>query len=251
MANGAENISEKVALRFALIGYGKMGRAIEEILLDRGHQVVLRISSGNRDELTVERLSDCDVAIEFTSPETAVENILMCFDAGLPVICGSTGWLKDYSRVAEYCEVKNGTLLYASNFSLGVNIFFEVNKKLAALMAQLNSYEVSVEETHHTQKKDAPSGTAITLAEAIIENYPHKRGWVNHQTANPGELTVISKRIDPAPGTHKVTYYSDVDEIEIKHTALNRMGFAEGAVIAALFVAGKKGIFTMQDVLNL
>ena len=192
----------------------------------------------------------CDVAIEFTSPHAAVGNIKTCLEAGIPVISGSTGWLENWEEVKNFCEQKKGGLLYASNFSIGVNIFFEVNKKLADLMAPHNEYDVLVEEIHHTAKQDAPSGTAITIAEQIIERHPAKNKWVNERSEKPGELTIMSKRIDPAPGTHYVRYSSAVDEIEIIHTANSRQGFASGAVLAAEFMAGKTGIYAMKDVLR-
>jgi 4-hydroxy-tetrahydrodipicolinate reductase len=238
-------------MNIALIGYGKMGKAIEAIAIERGHNISLKISSQNIAEFTTENLATADVAIEFTNPESAIENLYKCFNANVPVVCGSTGWLNQLPQVQEYCTAKNGGLLYASNFSIGVNIFFELNKKLAQLMANQNSYNVSIEEIHHTQKKDAPSGTAITIAEGIMANLPQKTKWVNEATENQNELAIISKRIDPAPGTHTVTYSSSIDDIEITHTAHNRQGFALGAVLAAEFLLGKKGIFTMQDVLNL
>lgn len=238
-------------LSIALIGYGKMGKAIEAIAVAKGHEVNLKISSQNREELNEGNLKKCDVAIEFTNPHSAVENIKTCIDAGLPVISGSTGWLENLDAVKKYAAEKDGTFLYASNFSIGVNIFFEVNKKLAALMSSHKEYNVEVEEIHHTAKKDAPSGTAITIAEQIIENYPGKNKWVNDGVAKQDELNIISKRIDPAPGTHHVRYTSVIDDIELIHTAHNREGFASGAVLAAAFIAGKKGFFTMKDVLGL
>jgi 4-hydroxy-tetrahydrodipicolinate reductase len=237
-------------LHIALIGYGKMGQAIETIALQHGHNISLKISSANQEELNTKNLHGCDVAIEFTGPESAVKNIYTCIDAGIPVVSGSTGWLDHFEEVQHYCTNKQGSLLYASNFSIGVNIFFELNKKLATLMAMRNEYEVSLEEIHHTQKKDAPSGTAITLAEAIIAELPHKTSWNNGTAADHESLTITSKRIDPAPGTHMVKYHSEVDDIEIIHTAHNRKGFAGGAVMAAEFIAGKTGIFSMKDVLD-
>jgi 4-hydroxy-tetrahydrodipicolinate reductase len=237
-------------LSIALIGYGKMGKAIEEIALQKGHTIGLKIDAINLNDLTAANLQLCDVAIEFTSPHAAVQNIKTCIDAGIPVISGSTGWLQHWQEVKEYCESKNGSLLYASNFSIGVNIFFEVNKKLAALMSPHKDYEVTIEEVHHTEKKDAPSGTAITIAEQIMDVYPYKKNWVNELSDKVDELSIISKRIDPAPGTHHVIYHSAIDDIEIIHTAHNRQGFASGAVLAAEFIAGKKGIFSMKDVLG-
>lgn len=237
-------------MNIALIGYGKMGRAIEVVARQKGHNVVLTITSANADYFTPENLQAADVAIEFTKPESAAANIMTCLRAGIPVISGSTGWLAEYDKVATVCKETNGTFLYASNFSVGVNIFFEVNRKLASLMKS-RDYSVMIEEIHHTQKKDAPSGTAITLAEQIMEQSPIKKQWVNRVSDNPEQLSIISRRIDPAPGTHYVRYSSPMDEIEIIHNANSRQGFAMGAVLAAEFVIGKKGIFTMADVLKL
>ena len=237
-------------LAIALIGYGKMGKAIEAIAVQKGHTVILRIDADNQDEFTAANLQQCDVAIEFTSPHSAIDNIKKCIDAGIPVVSGSTGWLEEWEKVKSYCEQQNGSLLYASNFSIGVNIFFEINKKLAALMASHTDYNVMVEEIHHTAKQDAPSGTAITLAEQILKEHASKNKWVNEHTDKEDELTIISKRIDPAPGTHYVRYSSSVDEIEIIHTANSRQGFAAGAVLAAEFIAGKIGIHSMKEVLG-
>ena len=238
-------------IKIALLGYGKMGKAIEEIALQHGHEIVLKINSQNKEELTLENLQQADVVIEFTNPENALTNIYTCLDAGIPVLSGSTGWLQSLPAVEKYCHEKNGTFLYASNFSIGVNIFFEVNKKLAALMSKQTAYDVSIEEIHHTQKKDAPSGTAITLAEQVIKEIPLKTSWINEPSTDRSSLFINSKRIDPAPGTHSVKYSSDIDDIEITHTAHNRKGFAAGAVLAAEYIVGKKGIFFMKDVLGL
>ena len=238
-------------MNIALIGYGKMGKAIEEIAIKKGHRIVLKIDLDNKNELTIANLQKADVVIEFTGPETAADNIYRCMDAGIPVISGSTGWLSKLAAVQNYCTEKKGSFLYASNFSIGVNLFFELNKKLAALMANFPEYNVSIEETHHTQKKDAPSGTAITLAEQVINKVPHKSSWINDAAASDSQLSIVSKRIDPAPGTHVVKYKSAIDDIEIIHTAHNRMGFASGALMAAEFIRNRKGIFTMKDVLNI
>jgi len=238
-------------MNIALIGYGKMGKAIEEIALQNGHNIVLKISIENTEDLTNENLQKADVAIEFTGPESAAGNIEKCFNAGVPVVCGSTGWLSKWDEIKNLCLARNGALLYASNFSIGVNLFFELNNYLSNLMKDYDSYEVAMEEIHHTQKKDAPSGTAITLADQILENIQRKKSWVNHPSKNKEELAIISERTDPAPGTHKVKYTSAIDDIEIIHTAHNRLGFAGGAVKAAEFLKGKKGIFTMKDVLGL
>lgn len=238
-------------MKIALIGYGKMGKAIEAIALQKGHTIGLKIDADNQDALTKENLQQQDVAIEFTNPNSAVKNIMACIDAGIPIVSGSTGWLDKWEKVKNYCTEKNGTLLYASNFSIGVNLFFEINKRLASLMAQHNEYDVTVEEIHHTEKKDAPSGTAITIAEQILSHNLHKTSWVNETATNADQLSIISKRIDPAPGTHHVKYSSPIDDIEIIHTAHNRSGFAMGAVMAATYIKDKKGIFTMQDVLDI
>lgn len=237
-------------MNIALIGYGKMGKAIENIALDRGHNVLLKIDIDSLNDFTKENLQVCDVAIEFTGPHSAVKNIIVCLDAGLPVVSGSTGWLDHWNEIKKKCASENGAMIYASNYSVGVNIFFELNKKLAQLMNTHADYNVSMEEIHHTEKKDAPSGTAITLAEQIIENLDRKKQWVNHSNIKPEEFSIISERIDPAPGTHKIKYSSAIDDIEIIHTAHNRTGFATGAVLAAEFLKNKKGIFTMKDVLG-
>jgi len=238
-------------MNIALIGYGKMGKAIEEIAVNKGHNIVLKIDIDNKQDLTIGNLQKADVAIEFTGPETAADNIYTCMDAGIPVISGSTGWLNKLAAVQTSCKEKNGSFLYASNFSIGVNLFFELNKKLAALMINFPEYNVTIEETHHTQKKDAPSGTAITLAEQVMKEIPHKSSWINDVEASDSQLSIVSKRVDPAPGTHIVKYKSAIDDIEIIHTAHNRMGFASGALMAAEFIRKRKGIFTMKDVLNI
>jgi 4-hydroxy-tetrahydrodipicolinate reductase len=241
----------KHPLKIALIGYGKMGKAIEEAAIQRGHSIILKIDKDNEGELNAESLKKADVAIEFTNPEAAVNNILRCLQYGTPVVSGSTGWLQHWEEVQAACEKMNGSLLYASNFSVGVNLFFELNKKLASLMAGHKEYEVSLEEIHHTAKKDAPSGTAITLAEQILAGNPAKKKWINKESDNAEDLVIISKRIDPAPGTHSITYTSPIDDIRIEHTAHNRQGFALGAVLAAEYLADKKGIHQMKDVLGL
>lgn len=239
-------------MKIALIGYGKMGKAIEEIALQKGHTIVLKVDINNAEDLNAENLKNADVAIEFTGPHSAVNNILKCIEYGVPVISGSTGWLVEWEKVAEFCEAQNGTLIYASNYSIGVNLFFEVNKHLAAMMNAYPEYDVMLKEIHHTQKKDAPSGTAITLAEQVLSNLTRKDKWLNEaQTINSKEIAILSERIDPAPGTHHVKYSSTIDNIEIIHTAHNRIGFAGGAIKAAEFAVGKKGIFGMKEVLGL
>lgn len=238
-------------MKIALIGYGKMGIAIEEIALAKGHEIVMRINVDNTEDLTIQNLKKADVAIEFTGPHSAVKNLKICADASLPTVCGSTGWLDEMKDVSEHFTEKDGTFLYASNFSIGVNLFFELNNYLANLMSKHSDYHVMMEEIHHTEKKDAPSGTAITLAEQILKNIATKKKWVNHISNKKEELQIISERIDPAPGTHKIKYHSIIDDIEIIHTAHSRKGFATGALIAAEFIKNKKGIFTMKDVLSL
>lgn len=238
-------------MKLALIGYGKMGKAIEEVALQREHEIILTIDQPNLSDFTKENLTKADAAIEFTGPHTAYENIKRCLEFGVPIVCGSTGWLEKMDEIKKMLAEKNGAFIYSSNYSVGVNIFFEVNKRLATLMAGHNEYEVILEETHHTQKKDAPSGTAITLAEQILELVKRKKQWVNELSENPDDLEIISQRIDPAPGTHSVKYSSAIDDIEIIHTAHNRKGFALGAVLAAEFIRDKKGFFTMKDVLHL
>lgn len=237
-------------MKIALLGYGKMGHAIEEIAVNRGHEIVLKINDQNLEDLTKENIRKAEVAIEFTNPDSAVKNILFCLQEEVAVVCGTTGWLKNLKTVEEKCKEVNGSFLYASNFSVGVNIFFELNKKLAELLKDHPAYDVAIEEIHHTQKKDAPSGTAITLAEQIIQLSDIKNKWINEKSGDKKELSIISKRTDEVPGTHSVKYTSAIDDIEIIHTAHNRKGFAEGAVLAAEFIANKKGIFAMKDVLN-
>jgi len=232
-------------MKIALLGYGKMGKVIERIALERGHEIVLRKTSSD----TFEDLHKADVAIDFSIPNAAVNNISACLHEGVPVISGTTGWLENYHEMVKLCEEQNGAFIYGSNFSLGVNIFFELNDYLARMMSKFNQYKVEMEEIHHTQKLDAPSGTAITLANRIIENSDYS-SWAL-ENAKDDELLINAKRIENVPGTHSVFYNSEVDTIEIKHTAHNRDGFALGSVIAAEWIIGKKGVFTMKDVLQL
>lgn len=238
-------------MNIALIGYGKMGKAIEAIALEKGHQIVLKIDINNASDFNLENISKADVAIEFTGPHSAFENVMKCLELGIPVVCGSTGWLEKWELAKAYCDQQQGSLLYASNYSIGVNLFFEINKYVAQLMSSHTNYDVVMEEIHHTQKKDAPSGTAITLAEQVLTFIKQKKQWVNDATNNAEDLEIISKRIDPAPGTHTIKYTSSVDDIEIIHTAHNRVGFAGGAVLAAEFLHNKKGLYNMKDVLGL
>ena len=237
-------------MRIALIGYGKMGRMIEEVALARQHQVVAKIDKDNQADFTKQTISLADVAIEFTAPDSAYANVKNCIDFGVPVVSGSTGWNQDMDTIKKYCIENGGAFLHASNFSIGVNIFFEINNRLAQLMAPQQGYDVRITEIHHTQKLDKPSGTAVTLAEGILKNNNQKQTWGFEKVDDPTQLLIISERIDPAPGTHHVKYTSAIDDIELIHTAHNRKGFALGAVLAAEFLHDKKGIFTMNDVLK-
>ncbi len=237
-------------MKIALIGYGRMGKEIEAIARERGHDVVLKIDITNAGDFTIENLQKADVAIEFTVPGSAVSNYLKCFETGTPVVSGTTGWLDQLDAVKSAVKKHNGTLFYASNFSLGVNLFFELNRQLAALMNRFNDYEVSIEETHHTKKLDAPSGTAITLAEGLLENLDRKEKWTLHNQHNENELVINPIRRGFVPGKHTVTYESPVDTIEIIHNAKSRKGFALGTVLAAEFSIGKKGMLGMNDLMN-
>jgi 4-hydroxy-tetrahydrodipicolinate reductase len=232
-------------MKIALLGYGKMGKVIEQIALDRGHEIVLKKDQNN----TFDGLENADIAIDFSIPDSAVTNISTCLENGIPVISGTTGWLANYQNMVDLCQKNNGSFIYASNFSLGVNVFFELNDYLAKMMANLKQYQVSMEEIHHTQKLDAPSGTAITLAEGIIKNTNYSQWTLESPKAN--EIQIEAKRIENVPGTHSIFYDSTVDQIEIKHTAHSREGFALGAVVAAEWLVGKKGVFSMKDVLGL
>ena len=231
-------------MKIALLGYGKMGKIIERIALERGHEIVLKKEEFN----TFDGLKNADVAIDFSAPNVAVENISTAINYGIPVISGTTGWLENYPQIEKLCNEKNAAFLYGSNFSLGVNLFFELNDYLAKMMAKFKDYEVSMEEIHHTHKLDKPSGTAISLANAII-NHTDKNNWAI-ENPKADDVFIDVKRIDEVPGIHSVFYNSEVDFIEIKHVAHNREGFAHGAVIAAEWIIGKKGIFSMKDVLR-
>ncbi len=236
-------------MKIAIIGYGKMGKVIEQIAVARGHSIVLTIDQDNTNTFTVNELKKADVAIEFSIPASAVNNIYKCFEANVPVVVGTTGWYDKLEEVKQHCIEKNQSIFYSSNFSIGVNLFFKVNEYLAKLMNGHSEYNVELEEIHHIHKLDAPSGTAITLANQIITQISKKQKWVNSPTENENELNIISKRLGEVPGTHTVTYTSDVDEISITHFAHNRKGFALGAVMAAEWMQGKKGIFGMNDLL--
>jgi len=232
-------------MNIALLGYGRMGKEIEKIALERGHQIVLR-KDNNQDI----NLANADVAIDFSIPDAAFDNITTCFKNNVPVVSGTTGWLHKFDDAKAICKENKGAFIYASNFSVGVNLFFELNKQLAKLMNTTKEYSVDMEEIHHTKKLDAPSGTAITLAEGIIEN-SDKESWELDKKSDETVIPIVAKRIPDVPGTHSISYSSDVDTIEIKHTAHNRKGFALGAVIAAEWLVGKQGVFTMKDVLNI
>lgn len=232
-------------MKIALLGYGRMGKEIEKISLQRGHQIIIKDSGKDTYDITT-----ADIAIDFSIPDVAFKNISLCLNNNVPVISGTTGWLDKYDSVVELCNENKGAFIYASNFSLGVNVFFELNKQLAKMMQTLNQYDISIEEIHHTKKLDAPSGTAITLAEGIIEN-SDKNTWELNTKTSEENIPITAIRTPNVPGTHKINYNSEIDNIEIKHTAHNRQGFALGAVIAAEWLIDKKGIYTMRDVLNL
>lgn len=247
-------------MKIALIGYGKMGKTIEQLAIEKGHQISAAFDLSNKDQFTVDELKKADVAIEFTQPDQAVGNIKMCFKAGIPVVCGTTGWMKQFPAVQKECTDGGHSLFYASNYSIGVNLFFEINSRLAELMKTQGQYDhVIIHESHHLEKLDSPSGTAITLADEIIRKLSRYKEWVNYKVNESvdsgkdkkGELPIFSSREDEVPGTHIVKYFSDVDEIEIMHKALNRQGFALGAIAAAEWIKGKKGVFGMKDLLKL
>ena len=233
-------------MKIALFGYGKMGKVIEKIAIERGHEIVLKIEQGDASY----NLKIADVAIDFSTPTAAVSNITEAINCKIPVVCGTTGWLEAFESIKSLCHTKNGAFLYASNFSLGVNLFFELNRKLAQVMKPYGEYSMGIEEIHHTQKQDAPSGTAITLAEDAIKESEYT-GWSLGKSLDPKQIGIEAKRIENIPGTHKVSYDSKIDSIEIKHIAKNREGFGLGAVIAAEWLFGKTGVFSMKDVLNI
>lgn len=237
-------------MKIALSGYGKMGKEIEKIALERGHEIIVTFNDPDDWAGKEEQLAQADVAIEFSIPHSVVSNIFRCFDANVPVVVGTTGWFEQLDHVKQVCGEHGRAIFYASNFSIGVNIFFEVNRVLAKLMNEHEDYKVTMEETHHTAKLDSPSGTAIKLANDVIDNLDRKDVWVNEKSAKDYELEVISHRVENVPGTHVVKYESDIDDIEITHTAKSRVGFAKGAVIAAEWLVGKKGVYTMSDLLK-
>jgi 4-hydroxy-tetrahydrodipicolinate reductase len=232
-------------MRILLIGYGKMGKAIEKFALDRGHEIAGRSDLNDRPPFP-----KADVAVEFSQPEAAVKNILQCIEQKIPVVCGTTGWLDKKEEVERECARNNGTLFYSSNYSLGVNLFFRLNEFLAGLMDRYPEYNVAIDETHHSQKKDAPSGTAITLAQGVMKNLKRKKKWASGDDIPKEAISIHSFRIDPAPGTHVVKYQSAVDDIEIRHTAHSREGFASGAVLVAEWIRDKKGVLGMNDFLQ-
>ena len=234
-------------MKIALLGYGRMGKTIEKIALNRGHEIVLKVDENSKNY----NINVADIAIDFSIPKAAFTNITNCFKNNIPVVSGTTGWLNEFDDAIDICKSNNGAFIYASNFSLGVNIFFELNEYLAKMMANLNDYTIEMEEIHHTKKLDAPSGTAITLAEGIIKHKAKKSWNLDTVTNTNTEIPIIAKRIPEISGTHKISYKSDVDSINIEHIAHNREGFALGAVIAAEWLLDKNGIFTMKNVLGL
>ena len=244
-------------MKIALIGYGKMGKLLEHFAQERGHEICITIDADNASDIRSERFKEADVAIEFSVPHAALEHIYDAFEADVPIVVGTTGWYDELAAVEQKCRAGNNTLLYASNFSVGVNVFFYVNKVLAKLMNRYPQYDVQVEEIHHTQKLDAPSGTAITIAEGILDGLERKNTWVNEVIGQqddvivkPNELLIESHRIEEVPGTHTVIYSSEVDELEFKHTAHSRAGFALGAILAAEWLHGKKGFYSIQDMFD-
>lgn len=237
-------------MRVAIIGYGKMGHEIEQVLLSRGHSVALIIDQNNAHDLCAEKLAEVDVAIEFTTPTTAYTNVRTCIECGTPVVSGTTGWHEQLAELQALCREKNSSMIWSSNYSLGVNITFRLNRYLAELMNRFESYNVAIEEIHHTQKKDAPSGTAISLANDILERVERKQRWLNEPTEEADAIEITSLREGTVPGTHTVTYLSEDDKIEIKHTLFSRRALALGAVVAAEFVATRKGVFTIDDLFN-
>lgn len=234
-------------MKIGLIGYGKMGKEIEPIALDRGHSIAFKITSN--DTLNDDLLRSCDVAIEFTRPEEAKKHIQMCFNTKTPVVVGTTGWYDDFSDFELECQKQNGAILPATNFSLGVNIFLEINDRLSQLMNHQNQYDVNVKEIHHTEKLDAPSGTAITITEDILKNINRKHGWRLNESTN-SDINITAIREPNVPGTHTVEYSSEIDNISLTHVAHSRKGFALGAVLAAEFLKGKAGVYSMKDVLK-
>ncbi len=236
-------------MKIALVGYGQMGREIESIAIDRGHKIGATITSQNADQME-ELIRECDVAIEFSRPDTAIANINACLNAGIPIVVGTTGWMEELDSIREHCDSLNGSLLYASNFSVGMNIFFDINRRLARLMNDQELYDVAMEEIHHTRKVDSPSGTAITLANDILDNIQRKQSW--SETENGDDiLSIEAKREGDVPGTHQISYSSEIDDITIRHEAKNRRGFALGAVLAAEWLPSHPGVHTFAEVLGI
>lgn len=235
-------------MKIALIGYGKMGKMIEEMSIARNHQIILKVDLENRKFITDNELKQCDVAIEFTSPASAIENIKWCVNAKVPVVVGTTGWYNQLEEIKNYTQKNNGTVLYASNFSVGVNIFFALNEYLAKIINHYPVYNPIVEEIHHIHKLDSPSGTGISVAQGILKHIARKTNWVNEPAKTPEQLSLLSYREGEVPGTHSVKYQSDIDEIEITHTAHNRKGFALGSVVAAEWLVGNTGFHTIDEV---
>lgn len=237
-------------MKIALLGYGKMGKEIESVALEKGHEISFMADLHNVD-FQPEKVQNSDVAIEFSTPKTAADNILKCFAVHLPVVVGTTGWYDRFEEIKKKCKDENQSLFYATNFSIGVNIFFEINRRLAELMNTQPEYEISMEEVHHIHKLDAPSGTAITLAQDIIEKTNRKEEWTNESKSNPECIGIVSKRENEVPGTHTVKYDSEIDNISIRHEAKSRKGFATGAVMAAEWLVGKQGVYSMKDLLKI
>jgi len=238
-------------MKIALIGYGRMGREIESAAVEKGHEIILKVDKDNRFELDSEKFRSADVAIEFTTPETAFDNIRACFKAGVPVVCGTTGWTGMLKEAERLCSENDQAFFYASNFSIGVNILFRLNRWLAGVMNRFPEYDVQVSEVHHIHKKDAPSGTAIKLAEEIIDAIERKTVWEGGPAESSDKLAVLSERKGEVPGDHTVNYISGSDTLEINHRSHNRKGFAQGAILAAEFLKGKKGVFNMGDLLDI
>ncbi len=237
-------------MKVAIIGYGAMGHEIEQVLREKGHEITLTVDAGEEWKMSPDVLRDADVAIEFSTPSSAFDNVTACLRAGIPVVCGTTGWNDRRPEAENLCKQLNGTMFWSSNFSIGVNVLFRVNRYLANIMSHLSSYDVSIRELHHTRKKDAPSGTAITLAEDIIACNGNKKSWVNYATDNISELGIVSVREGDVSGIHEITYISDCDTIELSHSAKSRHGFAVGAVMAAEYAARHKGVLSMDDMLD-
>ncbi len=234
-------------MNILLLGYGKMGQKIDALAQQKGHSIIGRINDENRKDLSDLTTDNIDVAIEFSQPDAAPDNIRWCFENGIPVAVGTTGWLDQKETLDKECKSSGGTYLYASNFSIGVNLFFKLNDYLAQLMQHQGQYDIFTKEIHHTAKKDAPSGTAITLAEGILKHFPYKTHWLNEKSKDPKALSIVSERIDPTPGTHEITYFSAIDSIEIRHIAHSREGFATGALAVAEWLKDQKGVRSMED----